>query len=129
MAVQRVKKKPPLSVVIKIKNVNAFERPRRQLFPLWALGGVSQFPAISCTISNPSPLLNLICTEASSLTQDRVRFPAVQAHCSTSRVYTCLAQVIMFHGDFSEEEIDIVSIFDGVKEVWFWKKKLKTNHS
>lgn len=35
----------------------------------------------------------------------------------------------MFHGDFSEEEIDIVSIFDGVKEVWFWKKKLKTNHS
>lgn len=28
----------------------------------------------------------------------------------------------MFHGDFSEEEIDIVSIFYGMKEVWFWKK-------
>lgn len=28
----------------------------------------------------------------------------------------------MFHGDFSEEEIDIVSIFYGVKKVWFWKE-------
>lgn len=28
----------------------------------------------------------------------------------------------MFHGDFSEEEIDVVSIFYGVKKVWFWKE-------
>lgn len=28
----------------------------------------------------------------------------------------------MFHSDFSEEEIDIVSIFYGMKKVWFWKK-------
>lgn len=44
------------------------------------------------------------------------------SHCSLSSVYTCLAQVIVFHSDFSEEEIDIVSIFDGMKKVWFWKK-------
>lgn len=89
------------------------------------------FPAVSGTISNPIPLLGLTCTEASSLKQDRraptilprwVRFHAVQVHCSTSRVYTCLAQVIVFHSDFSEEEIDIVSIFDGMKKVWFCKK-------